>query len=125
MRGARFRAAGSVVGGVDIAGVLPSTGWFGRHVHFDVSIVALEQGGHSFRCGTGANIAVSSNAHDSLLKHQKPGAEGLTEEISLAHRQLSKQQRTWTKNLKPNETYMLDDDLPRLKEKLMNFYQKG
>lgn len=55
---------------------------------------------------------------------KKPGSEGLIEEISLAHRQLAKQQRTWAKSLKPNESFMLDGDLSRTKEKLMNFYQK-
>ncbi len=53
----------------------------------------------------------------------KPGVLGLIEEIELAHRQLAKQQRTWFKNLKPNASFILDEDIPDLKEKLMNFYQ--
>lgn len=55
---------------------------------------------------------------------KKPGLEGLIDEISLSHRQLAKQQRTWFKNLKPNESFELDRDLNNLKVKLMNFYQK-
>ncbi len=53
----------------------------------------------------------------------KVGITGLIDEIELAHRQLAKQQRTWFKNLKPNETFVLDQDQSLLKEKLMNFYQ--
>ncbi len=53
----------------------------------------------------------------------KPGIPGLVEEIELAHRQLAKQQRTWFKNLKPNENFTLERDLPDLKEKLIKFYQ--
>jgi len=55
---------------------------------------------------------------------KKTGSEGLIDEISLAHRQLSKSQRTWFKSLKPNESFELERDLAHLKEKLMNFYQK-
>ena len=55
---------------------------------------------------------------------KKPGEEGLIDEISLSHRQLAKQQRTWFKNLKPNESFVLDRDTLILKEKLMSFYQK-
>jgi tRNA dimethylallyltransferase len=55
---------------------------------------------------------------------KKPGEIGLIDEISLSHRQLAKTQRTWFKNLKPNESFMLEDDRANLKEKLMNFYQK-
>ena len=55
---------------------------------------------------------------------KKTGEIGLMDEISLAHRQLAKHQRTWFKNLKPNESFMLDKDQLNLKEKLMNFYQK-
>jgi len=51
------------------------------------------------------------------------GLPGLKDEIELAHRQLAKQQRTWIKNLKANETFVLDNDLSVLKEKLMKFYQ--
>ncbi|MBC7397143.1 MAG: tRNA (adenosine(37)-N6)-dimethylallyltransferase MiaA [Bdellovibrionales bacterium] len=53
----------------------------------------------------------------------KRGINGLIDEIELAHRQLAKQQRTWFKNLKANESFTLDQDLNDLKEKLMNFYQ--
>lgn len=56
---------------------------------------------------------------------KKPGLDGLIDEISLAHRQLAKTQRTWFKNLKPNESFELNRDANSLKEKLMNFYQKG
>ena len=55
---------------------------------------------------------------------KKPGLDGLIDEISLAHRQLAKTQRTWFKNLKPNESFTLEHDQKNLKEKLMNFYQK-
>jgi tRNA dimethylallyltransferase len=53
----------------------------------------------------------------------KPGILGLAEEILLSHRQLAKSQRTWFKNLKPNETFTLDADRHHLIEKLMKFYQ--
>jgi len=53
----------------------------------------------------------------------KPGIPGLVEEIELSHRQLAKAQRTWSKNLKPNECFVLDRDRTQLIEKLMNFYQ--
>ncbi len=53
----------------------------------------------------------------------KPGLAGLIDEIELAHRQLAKTQRTWFKNLKPNESFVLDQDQNLLKEKLMKFYQ--
>jgi tRNA dimethylallyltransferase len=53
----------------------------------------------------------------------KPGIPGLIEEISLSHRQLAKTQRTWLKNLNPNESFILDADRQALIEKLMNFYQ--
>ena len=53
----------------------------------------------------------------------KPGIFGLVDEIELAHRQLAKQQRTWFKNLKPNESFVLDQDRDSLTEKLMKFYQ--
>ena len=56
-------------------------------------------------------------------REPKPGLSGLKDEIELAHRQLAKQQRTWFKNLKPNENFILDDDLNKLQEKLMKFYQ--
>jgi tRNA dimethylallyltransferase len=56
---------------------------------------------------------------------KKPGSEGLIDEISLAHRQLAKTQRTWFKNLNPNESFELERGRLALKEKLMNFYQKG
>ena len=56
---------------------------------------------------------------------KKSGKIGLIDEISLAHRQLAKTQRTWFKNLNPNESFELDRDRANLKEKLMNFYQKG
>lgn len=58
-------------------------------------------------------------------RNKKSGPEGLIDEISLAHRQLAKSQRTWFKNLKPNEFFELERDRQSLKEKLMNFYQKG
>lgn len=54
----------------------------------------------------------------------RPGKEGLIDEIELSHRQLAKQQRTWFKNLKPNESFVLDKDVHLLKEKLMSLYQK-
>jgi tRNA dimethylallyltransferase len=50
------------------------------------------------------------------------GTKGLAEEIELAHRQLAKQQRTWFKNLKPNESFVLDEDFRALQEKLMKLY---
>ena len=53
----------------------------------------------------------------------KPGLEGLTEEILLSHRQLSKSQRTWFKSMKPNESFYLDGARAALIEKLMSFYQ--
>ena len=56
---------------------------------------------------------------------KKTGKEGLIDEISLAHRQLAKHQRTWFRNLKPNESFELERDRMSLKEKLMSFYQKG
>ena len=52
-----------------------------------------------------------------------PGISGLVSEIELSHRQLAKTQRTWFKNLKPNESFILDSERDRLIEKLMNFYQ--
>ncbi len=57
-------------------------------------------------------------------RNKRAGLEGLIDEISLAHRQLAKTQRTWFKNLNPNESFVLDRDQVPLKEKLMNFYQK-
>ena len=48
--------------------------------------------------------------------------KGLANEIELAHRQLAKQQRTWFKNLKPNESFVLDQDQRALQEKLMKLY---
>jgi tRNA dimethylallyltransferase len=51
------------------------------------------------------------------------GLPGLVSEIELSHRQLAKQQRTWFKNLKPEQSFTLDRDLNLLKEKLMSFYQ--
>lgn len=53
----------------------------------------------------------------------RPGLPGLADEIELAHRQLAKQQRTWFKNMKPNESFILDQDHDLLIEKLMKFYQ--
>ena len=53
----------------------------------------------------------------------KAGLPGLIDEIELSHRQLAKTQRTWFKNLKPNESFILDSDRQSLIEKLMNFYQ--
>jgi tRNA dimethylallyltransferase len=52
------------------------------------------------------------------------GEAGLIEEIELSHRQLAKQQRTWFKNLKVNESFVLDQDRAELIEKLMKLYQK-
>jgi len=57
-------------------------------------------------------------------RNLRQGIDGLRDEIELAHRQLAKQQRTWFKNLKPNESFVLDQDLPRIKEKLMKLHQK-
>ena len=53
----------------------------------------------------------------------KPGLSGLTEEIALAHRQLSKQQRTWFKSLKPDAQFLLEQDLKLVQEKLITFYK--
>ena len=53
----------------------------------------------------------------------KQGREGLVDEISLVHRQLAKQQRTWSKNLAPDENFLLNQDLKTLKEKLITFYK--
>jgi tRNA dimethylallyltransferase len=53
----------------------------------------------------------------------KPGLAGLAEEIELSHGQLAKSQRTWFKNLQPNERFTLDSDRTSLIEKLMKFYQ--
>jgi len=53
----------------------------------------------------------------------RPGIPGLVDEIELSHRQLAKAQRTWFKNLQPNEWFTLDAQNPGLTEKLMNFYQ--
>lgn len=52
-----------------------------------------------------------------------PGIPGLRDEIILSHRQLVKQQRTWFKQLSPDQTFTLDADLEDLKEKLIRFYQ--
>jgi len=52
-----------------------------------------------------------------------PGVPGLRDEIILSHRQLVKQQRTWFKQLSPDQTFTLDADLQDLKEKLIRFYQ--
>ena len=52
-----------------------------------------------------------------------PGLEGLTSEILLAHRQLAKTQRTWFKNQKPEQEFILERDLQVLKERLMRIYQ--
>ena len=52
-----------------------------------------------------------------------PGIPGLREEIILSHRQLVKQQRTWFKQLSPDQSFTLDTDLGTLKEKLIQFYQ--
>ncbi len=52
-----------------------------------------------------------------------PGIPGLREEIILSHRQLVKTQRTWFKQLAPDQTFTLDTDLANLKEKLIQFYQ--
>lgn len=54
----------------------------------------------------------------------RPGKIGLIDEIELSHRQLAKQQRTWFKNLNPNESFVLDKDRDLIKEKLMKLYQK-
>jgi tRNA dimethylallyltransferase len=54
----------------------------------------------------------------------KAGLPGLIDEIALSHRQLAKQQRTWFKNLNPNESFVLERDTEQLKEKLMKLYQK-
>lgn len=54
----------------------------------------------------------------------KVGTSGLVDEIELSHRQLAKQQRTWFKNLKPNESFVLDHDESKVIEKLMDLYQK-
>jgi tRNA dimethylallyltransferase len=53
----------------------------------------------------------------------RPGLQGLIDEIVLSHRQLAKQQRTWFKNLKPEENFTLERDRDRLIEKMMSFYQ--
>jgi tRNA dimethylallyltransferase len=53
----------------------------------------------------------------------RPGIDGLREEIELSHRQLVKQQRTWFKQLAPEESFLLDRDETNLKEKLIRFYQ--
>jgi len=55
---------------------------------------------------------------------RRQGTDGLRDEIELAHRQLAKQQRTWFKNLKPNESFVLDQDRSRITEKLMKLHQK-
>ena len=52
-----------------------------------------------------------------------PGLPGLVEEILLAHRQLAKTQRTWFKNQKPEQEFILDRDHVLLKERLMAIYQ--
>jgi tRNA dimethylallyltransferase len=52
-----------------------------------------------------------------------PGIEGLVSEILLAHRQLAKTQRTWFKNQKPEQEFVLERDLQVLKERLMRIYQ--
>jgi tRNA dimethylallyltransferase len=53
----------------------------------------------------------------------RPGLTGLKDEIELAHRQLAKQQRTWFKNLKPDQEFILDLEKNTLKEKLILLYQ--
>ncbi len=53
----------------------------------------------------------------------RPGLAGLQDEIELAHRQLAKQQRTWFKNLKPEQEFILDLEKNALKEKLILLYQ--
>jgi tRNA dimethylallyltransferase len=53
----------------------------------------------------------------------KPGLPGLQEEIELSHRQLVKQQRTWFKNMKPDQSFILEKDRIQLTEKLIAFYQ--
>ena len=55
---------------------------------------------------------------------KKPGLPGLIDEIVLSHRQLAKQQRTWFKNMKPDQLFQLEKDRADLKEKLMTLYQK-
>ncbi len=55
---------------------------------------------------------------------KKPGLPGLIDEIVLSHRQLAKQQRTWFKNMKPDQLFQLEKDRIILKEKLMTLYQK-
>lgn len=52
----------------------------------------------------------------------KAGIPGLVDEIELAHRQLAKQQRTWFKSLKPEETFTLESDRHSIFEKLVKFY---
>lgn len=61
----------------------------------------------------------------------KPGLDGLREEITLAHRQLAKSQRTWFKNLctklgQNAHSFLVnqaDSSLATLKEKLMTHHQ--
>ncbi|MBU6154848.1 MAG: tRNA (adenosine(37)-N6)-dimethylallyltransferase MiaA [Bdellovibrionales bacterium] len=53
----------------------------------------------------------------------EPGLAGLVEEITLAHRKLAKQQRTWFKNMGSDRRFLLDRDLADLKDSLMRFYQ--
>ncbi len=53
----------------------------------------------------------------------KPGIEGLIDEIELSHRQLAKHQRTWFRNLKPDQSFILDQDRDELAEKMMKLYQ--
>ena len=51
-----------------------------------------------------------------------PGLPGLISEIELSHRQLAKTQRTWHQNLKPDESFLLDEDRSIAIEKILSFY---
>ena len=58
----------------------------------------------------------------------RAGELGLVDEIELATRQLVKKQRTWFKNqskqVKQSQLFILDKDLPFIREAFHNIYQK-
>ncbi len=53
----------------------------------------------------------------------RPGTAGLIDEITLAHHQLAKQQRTWFKSLEPDAIFTLDRDEAVIQEKILKTYQ--
>jgi tRNA dimethylallyltransferase len=87
------------------------------------SLLDLHPGSRTLRAVGYAQVVRHLRGELPPGRKLKPGLPGLQEEIELSHRQLVKQQRTWFKNMKPDQSFILERDRNLLTEKLIAFYQ--